>query len=298
MRVRRARRRRGRPAASGRLEKNFSADAAVGPISARFAQNCATLRGRARTRRAVDRARCDAYRIGKSLSSGIDFLFSSRSSTLHFRIAALDRRHEKPSLFRRPERATTTRCASAASLLFGERGADDRGAPVTHAASAIRRTRPAGGCGLASSTTAGRRVGWIARPADVLRWQAHWRHSLGRPSASASPVALAAEKSFRPRDVDGAPGTGTDRRGSIPTIRCARSSDCARDLTFDLPRGIDLFASSIRPGRRPRRQLAVCRRAQHRSPRTRRGGCLRGGMGFLGSRGCLVPRRAVEPAGG
>ena len=151
MRACSARRRRGPPPVPEGLEKNFSADAADGPISARFAQNCATLRRRARTRSGVDRARCDANRIGKTLSVGIDFLFLSHSSTLRFRTAAVVRRHEKQRRCFANQNAQRRRAAHPPyrplpRSCSPEQYSDDRAtpavAPVEHAASEIWRTPP------------------------------------------------------------------------------------------------------------------------------------------------------------
>ena len=305
MRVRRARRRRGRPAASGRLEKKFSADAAVGPISARFAQNCATLRGRARTRSGVDRARCDAYRIGKTLSIGIDFLSSSHSSALRFRTSALVRRHEKPRRCFANQNARR-RCAPRIRHITRchERvRANDPPAiarrPPRHPSSTPRRRF--GGRLLpsvrrsASSTAAGKlTVGWIARPVDAHA-PASALGAWPRPASAKSPTSCGCREDSRVQEQvvrNGAPGTravcAERYRQSAARIRAASNS-----RSGSVRGAAPMVTARIRSRHRPRLTTGSYRRAQYRSPRGRRGVRLRASNGNL----CwLVPRRAAEPA--
>jgi hypothetical protein len=109
----RARRKR-RPAAPEGDEKNFSRSAASAPISTRFAQNCATLRGCVRRASATQLHSMRASSCRKIDPDRHPFSFSSRTSAVRFSSLGYSSLHAKP--------ATMLSCASGATTPCAGRG--------------------------------------------------------------------------------------------------------------------------------------------------------------------------------
>ena len=105
----RARRKR-RPAAPERDEKNFSRSAARAPISTRFAQNCATLRGRERRASATQPRSTHTSSRRKNDPDRHPFLISSCARTTRFRTPEFFAEHDGGDKSV-PARRSTTSCA-------------------------------------------------------------------------------------------------------------------------------------------------------------------------------------------